>query len=298
MGASATLHVFFMRRAQESQLRLRQSLRRCSNQNLPSCHRSIHRHPTSTAIDGLQYIPNYVSEQEEAQLLRLVDSGQWFHAIRRRIQFYGPVYYYTKHFLPEVQPERNYEVSPLSTVQFLLDRFERDGIFEMSSSSHAPNQCLVNEYVSNQNIADHVDHAQVFGDTIVGLSLLEPTVMTFSPIAPVQQQGQQEQLNQASKFSILLEPRSLYVFKREARYEWKHGIKSSKRLLKPPVVQQQEHTTLCREYMTGSNENHYLIRDENYRRISLTFRHVNLDLARTLHRQQQEQQSNTTIWTK
>jgi len=129
--------------------------------------------------------------------------------------------------------------------------------------------------VSNQNIADHMDNDQVFGDTIVGLSLLEPSVMTFSPISAAANDKNEGELQQQekSKFSVLLEPCSLYVFRGEARYQWKHGIKSSKKLLLP-----------------GSTDD-YIIRDENYRRISLTFRYVDLNLARILHKQEQQQQT-------
>lgn len=49
-------------------------------------------------IEGLQLIENFLTEDEEAQLMRLIDSSPWDRSISRRTQHYGFRYdYASKH---------------------------------------------------------------------------------------------------------------------------------------------------------------------------------------------------------
>lgn len=100
-------------------------------------------------------------------------------------------------------------------------------------------QCIINEYKNNQGIAPHID-SLIFGPTVASLSLNNDTVMTF---------------NYKDKFYDCFVPkRSLLILQDDARYKWTHSI--------------SKNTTVS--YLDKK-----LVKQKNYRRISLTFRKVN-----------------------
>lgn len=77
-----------------------------------------------------------------------------------------------------------------------------------------PDQAIINEYMPGQGIADHMDSAPSFSEVVTSLSLGSVVVMEMK---------KNDQI-----VSILLEPRSLFVMRGAARYEWTHGIAKRK----------------------------------------------------------------------
>jgi alkylated DNA repair dioxygenase AlkB len=59
---------------------------------------------TLEGIDGVYYKDNYLTEEEEQDLIRLIDSNQFSQVLQRRQQFYGKVYYHTKSNNSLLQP--------------------------------------------------------------------------------------------------------------------------------------------------------------------------------------------------
>lgn len=52
--------------------------------------------PVAAAIpEGFLYVPNVFTKEEQRRILRTIDEHEYSHAIHRRQQFYGPVYYHT-----------------------------------------------------------------------------------------------------------------------------------------------------------------------------------------------------------
>lgn len=146
-------------------------------------------------VPGLQYLPGYVTEAEERDLVAAIDDMPWNTEWRRRRQPYG-VGYGSGGDSPPI-PEWGCRLS---------DKLFADGV-----TARPFDQMLVNEYTPGQGISSHRDYAP-FGRTVVSLSLLSPCVMDFRhPLA-----GRKE--------SLLLEPRSLLVLSETARYDWVHGI--------------------------------------------------------------------------
>jgi alkylated DNA repair dioxygenase AlkB len=196
-------------------------------------------------ISGLDYYPNYVSQEEGKRIMEIIDSNPWIHEIRRRQQHYGFVYYHTRHNLPSIQPSEQVKVNdkrlPLESFNFLIERMIKDGIFP---EEDPPTQCLVNEYLGNTRIASHVDNVNAFGDVVAGLSLISPCYMTMRLHADTSQETR-----------FLMEPGSLYVLKDDARFKWQHGITQMK-------------------HFTIPNTDVVIHRDEQYRRVSLTFRKI------------------------
>jgi alkylated DNA repair dioxygenase AlkB len=147
------------------------------------------------AIPGLRCLPQYITPEVEAELIRVIDAEPWDTKWERRRQPYGAAY----------GKESVGREIPTWGVG-LAERMLREGI-----SDRLFDNMLVNEYLPGQGIALHRDYSP-FDRTVVSLSLLSPCVMDF------------RHEKSGRKQSLLLEPRSLLVLSDEARYEWQHGI--------------------------------------------------------------------------
>jgi alkylated DNA repair dioxygenase AlkB len=147
-------------------------------------------------IPGLAYLPDYISEAEEAALTGAVDAEVWDVSWERRRQPYGAAYTTAEKEGREI-PEWG---------RALAERMHREGLSERPFD-----QILVNEYEPGQGIAMHRDYLP-FDRTVVSLSLLSACVMDFRHAVD------------GRRASLLLQPRSLLVLNDEARYEWEHGI--------------------------------------------------------------------------
>ncbi len=158
-------------------------------------------------INGLIYVLDYLSADEQAALLGRVDAQPWLNVLKRRVQHYGYRYDYTRHLANE---ERY--LGPLPEwVAALAERLVAEG--------HSPARCdqvIVNEYEPGQGISAHVDCVPCFGDTIFSISLGSPCVMLFC------------HLRDGRQHALCLEPGSLLIMRSEARYAWKHAIPARK----------------------------------------------------------------------
>lgn len=153
------------------------------------------------AISGLSYYPDYIDASEESELLRHIDEQPWITDLKRRVQHYGYRYYYKA---------GNTTGAPLGPMPDWLESLCLR--LHMSKTlSSKPDQAIVNEYQPGQGIAPHIDRLR-FDNTVASLSLGSPCVMDFIHDET------------GDKLSLLLEPRSLLVLTRDARYVWKHGI--------------------------------------------------------------------------
>ncbi len=156
-------------------------------------------------IPGLKYIEEYITVEQEDKLIKLIDSNPWITDLKRRVQHYGYKYDYKSRSI-----EQSYYLGLLPKwLQIVADEFYKKNIF-----NELPNQVIVNEYMSGQGIASHIDCIPCFSDTICSLSLGGSCIMELT--------------NDKTKHAILLKPRSLLVFKNEARYKWQHGIAARK----------------------------------------------------------------------
>ncbi|MDX2050518.1 MAG: alpha-ketoglutarate-dependent dioxygenase AlkB [Rickettsiaceae bacterium] len=160
---------------------------------------------TEINIQGLSYIPSYISSAYEEKLLKEIDDNDWNLDLKRRTQHYGYKYDYAarsvdaSYYLGEM-PYWAYE---------LCSKLYSDSIF-----IDKPDQLIINEYMPGQGIASHIDCVPCFGDTICSLSLSSSCIMDLTH-------------DKIKKF-IILEPRSLLVLQGDARYSWKHGIAARK----------------------------------------------------------------------
>ena len=156
-------------------------------------------------IPDLQYFENFVSKEEESQLIQNIDHENWLSDLKRRVQHYGYKYDYKSRRI-----DLNMKIGELPVwVNFLTQRFLDKKIFQNS-----PDQLIINEYFQGQGIAAHIDCEPCFEDTIASISLNSDVVMDFS--------------KGGEKIPFVLNQRSLVVLKGESRYDWKHGIAARK----------------------------------------------------------------------
>ena len=158
-------------------------------------------------IDGLRYIPDFISASGEAELLQIIDAQNWRADLRRRVQHYGYVYDYKARNISRdlwlgALPDW---LSELTSKLVAAEYFQR-----------APDQVIINEYEAGQGIAPHIDCAPCFGDTIASLSIGSPIDMSF------------QNAKSGEKASLRLAPKSLLIFSGAARHGWQHGIAARK----------------------------------------------------------------------
>jgi len=157
----------------------------------------------ASSIPGLHYTPEYITQQEETELIRVIDAQSWNTELKRRVQHYGYRYDYKAR---SVTPESYLGPLPEWLMPY-CDRLRADGHFPQ-----APDQVIVNEYKLGQGIAPHIDCVPCFTDIIASLSLGSTCIMEFT------------QAETQQKIPMLLEPRSLVVLSGDARYHWQHAI--------------------------------------------------------------------------
>lgn len=158
-------------------------------------------------IQGLQYIPEYITPQEHDNLFEIVNQEEWLNDLKRRVQHYGYRYDYKVRSI-------DYSMKIGDLPQWTMDIAQR--LYQEGHIKKNPEQLIVNEYLTGQGIANHVDCKPCFGDTIISLSLGSACMMDFK--------------NQKTKenYEVFLAPRSLVVLKEDARYIWTHGIRPRK----------------------------------------------------------------------
>ena len=157
----------------------------------------------SSAIEGLRYIEDYISEGDHDALLAQIDKNPWMNDLKRRVQHYGFMYDYKAR-----RVNHRMRVGPLPPwLQKPAEELHTEG-----HMSRVADQVIVNEYEPGQGISSHIDCEPCFERTIVSLSLGSDCVMDFTNKVD------------RTKTSIWLARRSIIVLRDEARYMWLHGI--------------------------------------------------------------------------
>ena len=194
-------------------------------------------HEPASEPPGLMYRSDFITEDEEAELLACIDGAEWSTELRRRVQHYGWRYDYKKRRVDESM--RLGELPEWA--QELGRRLVNEGLMK-----DLPDQLIVNEYCGKQCISPHIDAPGSFTGHIATISLLETWDMRF------RLPGTERRVDRP------LERRSVAVLTGDARYEWTHEI--------------PERANEPRRNRPGKGR--WIKRS---RRISLTFRKTRLD---------------------
>ena len=157
-------------------------------------------------IEGLKILFDFISKDEEKELLNNIDKSTWLTDLKRRVQHYGYKYDYKARRI-----DQSFFIGEIPTwMKFLSDRLQQQKIIDF-----VPDQAIINEYIDDQGIAAHIDCEPCFGDTIISISLSGQCVMNF----------QKEQTStERDKIPLLITPHTLIVMTGESRFNWYHGI--------------------------------------------------------------------------
>jgi alkylated DNA repair dioxygenase AlkB len=163
------------------------------------------------AIEGLRYANGFLSREEEADLLRIVQGlpmkemrYKEYTARRRGIGFGGSYDFDTNQLKPgEPLPE---------LLHPLRDKAAAWAGIAPEDLTHA----LIAEYRPGTPLGWHRDVPDF--EDIVGVSLLGDAVMQFRPYVPGAAASGPPTLE------FLIEPRSVYVLRGPARWAWQHAI--------------------------------------------------------------------------
>lgn len=158
-------------------------------------------------IHGLTYIPNFITKEDEKNLLNSINAEPWLADIKRRVQHYGYKYDYKA---------RSIDYSMFLGALPVWAQPLAKRLYAERLVNQEPDQLIVNEYIPGQGIANHVDCEPCFGETITSVSLGSHCVMSFVNV----KSGQKKE--------VMLEPGSLVVITGEARHLWTHGIAQRK----------------------------------------------------------------------
>jgi alkylated DNA repair dioxygenase AlkB len=156
--------------------------------------------PVPKEIPGFSLVLEYITPEEEEDLLARVENGPWETDWRRRIQQYGFGYAGQHGGNPQlVRPFPEWLIQ-------LARRVEKDAPF-----TRLPDNCVINEYIPPLGIGPHKDYP-AFGPTVACVSLGSDIVMDFA------------QLAEHVRVPVLVPARSFWVITGDARSVWTHGI--------------------------------------------------------------------------
>jgi len=121
-------------------------------------------------IQGLSYIPDFITKDEEKVLVDKIYDQPWLDDLKRRVQHYGYKYDYTARTIDHeayLGPLPDWLVVP-------CQKLHKEQFF-----TSLPDQVIINEYLPGQGISFHRDCVPCFGDTIASLSLGSFVIMQF-----------------------------------------------------------------------------------------------------------------------
>ncbi len=157
---------------------------------------------------GIQYHPDFITEDEECRLIAAIEEMQFsevrMHGIaaKRRVAHFGLVYGYETWRVESGPPVPEF-LLPLQARVAALLKTEPAALAEI----------LVTQYPQGAVIGWHRD-APMFGPDVAGVSLLAPCRMRF----------QRGKGTNRETYALALEPRSAYVLSGPARSTWQHSI--------------------------------------------------------------------------
>lgn len=162
--------------------------------------------PTTTAPDGFSLISNFLTIEEQTDLLHEISALEYHEAIfrgkrlKRTTSQFGYAYVFKGKQLATAEP----------MPQFLLAVAQK-------ALTHCPpgtefNQCFITRYPTSAGIGWHID-SPCFGDLVVGLSLGGSGRFQFRP----------KRTNLVS-FETELISGSMYLIDRSSRWDYEHRL--------------------------------------------------------------------------
>ncbi|CAH1451786.1 unnamed protein product [Lactuca virosa] len=168
-------------------------------------------------IPGIYLIHDFVSAQEEEQLLAAVDARPWHSLAKRRVQHYGYEFCYD---IRNVNTQHRLGNLP-SFVDCILQKIP---VFKKldEAADVSLDQLTVNEYPTGVGLSPHIDTHSAFEGSIYSLSLSGPCIMEFR--GSDDDNDRDKERSNSRRRAIYLAPRSMLLLSGEGRYAWQHYI--------------------------------------------------------------------------
>ncbi|RLN41198.1 hypothetical protein C2845_PM01G42330 [Panicum miliaceum] len=177
---------------------------------------------TVGAIPTLFYVPDFISQSEQSQLLHHIyqaPAPKWKSLKNRRLQNWGGVVH-EKGLLPQASSKIELARASHAAVPSWLTRIT-DRIYQwIGLFPSAINHVLINEYHPNQGIMEHTDPQNFQIDELPGPAKME------SNGSGSHECGATNESDPASS-SLMLMPCSLLIFKDQAYTDYLHGIQDN-----------------------------------------------------------------------
>ena len=190
------------------------------------------------ALPGLELLPDFVSEEEEAELLGFLRSHPWLSHKFRSVQHYGYAFDYERNDVFEEmwahrgKADDDDELHMFPPIFHALIRRFRSlpslptiapfAPAECGEGELVPNQLTVNRYQPGDGIAAHVDVHSSFTSFVLSLSLASDITMDILPFPLTPDDPP------SPSFPLLLPRRSLLVLSHYVRYGCQHAIQARK----------------------------------------------------------------------
>lgn len=165
------------------------------------------KYTVASDLQGLFYIPDFVTEEEQKQILQAVDAApasRWTTAGERQMQNWGgrPGEAIVREKLP-------------SFLQALVELLVAAKVYPPDK---APQHVLINSYKQGAGIAPHMD-GPLYSPCVATITLGGPALMAFHEVMPDGSQGQ-------LAAEVMLQPCCLLVMQKSACKAYMHSIQS------------------------------------------------------------------------
>ena len=175
-------------------------------------------HPTLFDVNpelppGLVYRPNFITEAEEAALLKVIDGLPLFHPTtqgyeaKRRIIHFGWSFDLDKNILIPGDPLPDF-LAPIARKIAKWLAIDKRRVAE----------ALINEYPTGYGLGWHRDRESF--EHVVGVSLKSYARMRFRPLRTPK--GRKRSAKDA--LAVPLAPRSAYIMQHASRWEYQHSV--------------------------------------------------------------------------
>ena len=156
-------------------------------------------------IQGLSIVKNFISDDEEKELLNIMEEQEWNGTLLRKSQHYGYRYNYkTK----DIGKEDYIGELPEWLDKYIFRIFKAGYIYEF------PNQVTINRYLPGEGIASHIDVPRIFDEKLYSISIGSGCSMVFE--------------NDDEFHMYYIPNKTFMLMEGNARYIYKHGIRRYK----------------------------------------------------------------------
>jgi len=173
-----------------------------------------------TAINGLYFIENVLTNEQSAQIIQQLDDDQdnkWIplsanaqNNASRVVKHFGYKYGYNSYKIDEIAPPMPQNIINLRDI--LTEKCKELKLFDnLKDKNFVFNQCIVNNYNSGQGIKTHIDLIK-FGELIGCFTLGSGAIMKF------------KNTNKDETYDVYTTNCSLYIMSGDARYKWTHEM--------------------------------------------------------------------------